>query len=77
MPAAPEQIHGVCGPETPVADVGVELLDGQFVRPGMSTLLMRIHQKNPLARRRIGDGLWSSPSTLQAQDSTAGLHWYM
>ena len=24
MPAAPEQIHGVCGPETPVADVGVE-----------------------------------------------------
>ena len=24
MPAVPEQIHGVCGPETPVADVGVE-----------------------------------------------------
>ena len=24
MPAALEQTHGVCGPETPVADVGVE-----------------------------------------------------
>ena len=24
MPAAPEQIHGVCGPDTPVADVGVD-----------------------------------------------------
>ena len=24
MPAAPQQTHGVCGPETPVADVGVE-----------------------------------------------------
>ena len=24
MPVAPEQTHGVCGPETPAADVGVE-----------------------------------------------------
>ena len=24
MPAAPEQAQGVCGPETPVADAGVE-----------------------------------------------------
>ena len=39
-------------------------LDGQFLRPGTSTLLMRIRPKNPLARNRIGDELWLSPSTL-------------
>ena len=55
----------------------LELLDGQFLRPGTTTLLMRIHPKNPLARRWIGDGLWLSPSILAgrppAQNSRAGL----
>ena len=54
MPAAPEQTHGVCGPETSVAGAGV----GKLLRSGMSASLMRIRPKSPLARRRIGDELW-------------------
>ena len=54
MPAAPEQTHGVLL----LLTLALKLLDGQFLRSRTSTLLMRIRPKNPLARRRIGDGLW-------------------
>ena len=77
MPATPEQTHGFVVLRLLLLTLALKLLDGQFLRPGTSTLLMRIRPKNPLARRRIGDGLWLSPSTLagrqRAQDSRAGL----
>ena len=49
MPAAPEQAQGVCGLET--LALALKLLDGQFLRPGMSTLLMR----NQSSEESIGE----------------------
>ena len=74
MPAALEQAQGFVVLRLLLLTLALKLLDGQFLRP-------RIRPKNPLARRRIGDGLWLSPSTLAgrppAQDSRAGLQSYM
>ena len=58
VPAAPEQAQGFVVLRLLLLMLALKLLDGQFLRAAMSTLLMRIRPKNPLARRQIGDGLW-------------------
>ena len=77
-PGAPEQAQGVGGSETLVADVGVA---ARWTIPALRDVNIAdedsSEESSPMARRRIGDELWLSRSTLagrpQAQDSRAGL----